>query len=94
MQFGNKIIWWLYLAGAVAGGLAMNFGMAQLPMVVPQVGADAALAAMVTFYGLFNSRHVVYLFFAPVPMWVHLSSFRLFWESWPCIPLSTPLGKI
>jgi membrane associated rhomboid family serine protease len=73
MQFGNRIIWWLYLLGALAGGLAMNFGMPQLPMVVPQVGSDAAISAMLTFYGLFNLRQSVILFLFPVPMWVSLN---------------------
>lgn len=70
MMYGNKVMWWLYLLGAVAGGLAMNFGMPNLPMVVPQVGADAAITSMITFYGLLNLRHTVLLFFFPVPLWV------------------------
>lgn len=70
MQYGNRIIWILYLFGALAGGLAMNFGMPQLPLVTPQVGSDAALSAMITFYGmLFRDRRVL-LFFFPVPFWV------------------------
>lgn len=78
MFYGNKVLWWLYLLGAVAGGLAMNYGMPNLPMVVPQVGADAAITSMLTFYGLFNLNHSVLLFLFPVPMWVHHILFRRF----------------
>ncbi len=72
MQYGNKIIWALYLAGSLAGGLAMNFGMPQLPMITPQVGSDAALSAMITFYGMLNLHHRVLFFFFPMKMWVNL----------------------
>lgn len=70
LNFGNKTIWWLYLLGAVSGAISMQLGMPNVPNVVPQVGADAALSAMLTFYGLFNLRHTAYFFFIPVPMWV------------------------
>lgn len=70
MQYGNRIIWTLYLLGSLAGGLAMNFGMPQLPLVTPQVGSDAALSAMITFYGMLNLHTRVLFFFFPVPLWV------------------------
>ena len=79
MQFGNRIIWWLYLVGALAGGLSMHFGMPNMPAVVPQVGADAPLAAMITFYGLLNLQSSVLLFLFPVKMWVKmLKNFRFY----------------
>lgn len=70
LQFGNKVIWWLYLVGALAGGLSMHFGMPNMSTVVPQVGCDASIAAMITFYGLFNLQSNVLLFVFPVKMWV------------------------
>ena len=70
LQFGNKVIWWSYLLGAIAGGLAMQFGMPYTPMEIPQVGADAPIFSMLTFYGLFNLNHSVLLFIFPVRMWV------------------------
>ena len=72
IQYSNKIIWALYLAGSLAGGLAMNYGMPQLPMITPQVGSDAALSAMITFYGMLNLHHRVLFFFFPMKMWVNL----------------------
>lgn len=86
LQYGNKVLWLLYLLGSLAGGLAMNFGMPNLPVVVPQVGSDAAISAMLTFYGLFNlNRSVFFLFAISVPMWVMLFLFRPFWLSWEYI---------
>lgn len=69
--YGNRILWILYLLGSLAGGLSMNFGMPNLPMVMPQVGADAAISSILTFYGLLNLHQTVLLFFIPVNMWVH-----------------------
>lgn len=73
MQFGPKIVWMLYAGGALAGGIAMALGMPQMPMVVPQVGADPAVTALIAFYGMFNLQSQVLLFFFPVRMWVLLS---------------------
>lgn len=70
LQYGNKIIWMLYMLGAFAGGLSMHFGMPNMAIVMPQVGADAPIAAMLTFYGLLNLHSQVMLFFFPVRMWV------------------------
>lgn len=72
-QFGNRVVWILYGLGALMGGISMTFGMPQMPMVVPQVGADPAVSAMITFYGMFNLHSQVLLFFFPVKMWVLLS---------------------
>lgn len=81
MNYGNKVLWWLYILGAIGGGITMQLGMPNMPMIVPQVGADAAIASMLTFFGLFNMQHTVMLFFVPVPMWVLLLLFR------PCLYL-------
>ena len=70
MNYGNRVLWWLYLLGAITGGIAMQFGMPFTPMVIPQVGADAPISAMLTFYGLLNLHYPVLLFFFPVKMWV------------------------
>ena len=71
-QFGNRILWALYILGALTGALAMQFGMPNTPIVIPQVGADAPISAMITFYGLFNLSSSVLLFVFPVKMWVIL----------------------
>ena len=74
MSYGNKYIWWLYLLGAFFGAAFMHIGMPQAPgMIIPQVGADAPISAMLTFYGLQNMYQTVLLFVFPVRMWVLLS---------------------
>jgi membrane associated rhomboid family serine protease len=70
MQYGNKVVWALYLLGSLFGGLGMNFAMPYMPMVVPQVGSDAAVSAMLTFFGLLNLNQSILLFVFPVRMWV------------------------
>ena len=50
----------------------MLLGMPNMPMVVPQVGADSAVTAMISFYGMFNLHQTVLLFFFPVRMWILL----------------------
>ena len=72
INFGNKVVWWLYLLGAFAGGLSMNFGMPNSPIVVPQVGADSPIAAFLTFYGMFNMHSHVLIFLFPVRIWVNI----------------------
>lgn len=73
MQFGAKYVWWLYLLGGLFGGVCMQIAMPYSPVVIPQVGADASISALLTFYGLFNLQNSVQFFFFPVKMWVLLS---------------------
>lgn len=72
-HYGNKMIWWIYLLGAFFGACFMHIGMPRTPgMIFPQVGADAPISAMLTFYGLQNLYQSVMFFFFPVRMWVLL----------------------
>ena len=71
-QFGRKMVWPLYILGAIMGAGTMYLGMPYAPMVIPQVGADASATAMITFYGLFNMHQSVMFFFFPIKMWVLL----------------------
>lgn len=69
--YGRRTFWILYLLGAFSGSLAMHFGMPYVPNVIPQVGANAPIFAMATFYTLMNLNQVgLRFFFVPVPPWV------------------------
>ena len=72
VQYGAKYVWMLYILGALFGSISMNYFMPYYQIVMPQVGADASVSAMFTFYGLFNLQQRVFLFFFPVPFWVSL----------------------
>ena len=72
MQFGGKYVWWLYLLGGLLGGIFMQMAMPYTSVVIPQVGADASISALLTFYGLFNLQNSVLFFVFPVRMWVLL----------------------
>merc|ERR1712083_1008746 len=54
------------------GGIFMQMAMPYTSVVIPQVGADASISALLTFYGLFNLQNSVLFFFFPVRMWVLL----------------------
>ncbi len=77
MNYGNKVFWALYLLGAVGGGLTMNFGMPYQPIVIPQVGADAPITAMLTFFGLLNPNQSIMFFFFPMKLWVTIFIFQV-----------------
>ncbi len=51
----------------------MNIFMPHNSIVMPQVGADSAIAALITFYGMFNLQQHILLFFFPVKVWILLS---------------------
>lgn len=70
--YGNKYIYWLYGLGAVFGGLTASTFKRPSPYVEPQVGADSAIAAYVTFLGLLNPHQTFMLFMFPVRAWVLL----------------------
>ena len=78
LQYGNKMVWWLYLLGAISGGLTMQFGMPYTPMVIPQVGADASIASILTFYGFCNLNQSILFFVFPMRMWVLLAIMGLY----------------
>jgi membrane associated rhomboid family serine protease len=73
IQYGPKVVWMLYMLGALFGGAFMQIGSPRTPAVIPRVGGDASISAMLTFYGLFNLQNQILLFFFPVRFWVLLS---------------------
>lgn len=62
----------------------MHFGMPNMAIVVPHVGADAPIAAMLTFTGLLNLQSSIIFFFFPMRIWVNKASRRFCWELWDC----------
>jgi membrane associated rhomboid family serine protease len=70
VQYGGKYLTWLYLSGAIGGSIFMSLFMPYQPVVMPQVGADSATAAIITFYGIMNRSQTVLLFFIPMKLWV------------------------
>ncbi len=77
-QFGNKYIWMLYLMGALGGSLCMNIFMPYNSIIIPQVGADSAVSAFLTFYGLLYPQSTILVFVFPVKFWVLLSLMGLY----------------
>lgn len=73
MRCGSKYVWLLYLGGAISGSFFMNMFMPHNSIVMPQVGSDSAIAAIITFTGLFNLRQQFLVFFIPIRVWIFLS---------------------
>jgi membrane associated rhomboid family serine protease len=68
-KYGSKLIWILYLFGALAGAASMSYGTPH-PLITPKVGSEAAISSIVTFYGLLNMKRSLPSPFIPSPMWV------------------------
>lgn len=70
--YGNKYIYLLYGLGALFGGITNVVFQRPSPYIQPQVGAESALAAYLTFMGLINPHQTFMLFFFPMRAWVLL----------------------
>jgi membrane associated rhomboid family serine protease len=73
MRCGSKYVWLLYLGGGLTGSVFMNIFMPHNSIVMPQVGADASISAIISFYGVFNLQSQFILFFFPIRVWVLLA---------------------
>ena len=67
---GNKYIYWLYGLGTLFGGLTSSVLQRPSPYIQPQVGAEAAISAYLTFIAMMNPHQTFMLFFFPVRAWV------------------------
>lgn len=72
LQYGNKVVYSIYLISALTSGLAMTFARTASPFVKPEVGSDVVASSMFTFWALQNLRQQFLLLFFPIPAWVLL----------------------
>jgi membrane associated rhomboid family serine protease len=66
---GSKMIWMLYLGGAIAGSVAMNYYMPYHSIPIPQVGADPAMASFFGFMAAVAPRATAFTLVVPVKFW-------------------------
>ena len=69
MAHGPRYVWLLYLTGAIAGSVAMNYLMPYDTFPIPKVGADPCISAFFSFLCALNPRMVVFNFIFPVRLW-------------------------
>ena len=69
VSYGSRYVWLLYLAGAAAGSLAMNYAMPYDPIPIPKVGADPAISAFISFLATLNPRMTVFNWIVPIKFW-------------------------
>lgn len=69
---GSKLIWVLYLTGAAAGSIAMNYCIPYHSIAIPQVGADPAISSFFGFLTASNPRATAFTVVIPVKFWILL----------------------
>lgn len=73
LQYGSKYVWGLYIAGAFAGSIAMNFLMPYDTIPMPKVGADPCISAFFSFLVIQNPHLAVFNLFVPIKLWFLLA---------------------
>lgn len=68
-NYGPKYVWLLYLAGAIAGSVSMNYLMPYHTIPIPKVGADPCIFTFVGFLATLNPRATLFHFIVPVKFW-------------------------
>ena len=69
LSYGSKYVWMLYLLGAAAGSLAMNYFMPYHIVPIPKVGADPSIAAFISFLATLHPNMTLFNFIVPVKLW-------------------------
>jgi len=72
-KYGFRYIWGLYLAGALAGSLTMNYFMPYDTIPTPKVGADSCISAFFAFLAVQNPTMVVFNLIIPFKFWMLLA---------------------
>lgn len=72
LQYGTKYVWGLYLGGALAGSIAMNYFMPYDPIQLPKVGADPCISTFISFMAVQNPMLIAFNFIIPVRLWLLL----------------------
>jgi membrane associated rhomboid family serine protease len=69
LSYGSKYVWGLYLGGAIAGSIAMNYLMPYFYILIPQVGADPSISAFIGFFATMNPRLTIFTLGVPFKCW-------------------------
>lgn len=72
-RYGSRYVWGLYLAGACAGSLAMNYYMPYDTIQLPKVGADPCISTFFSFIAIQNPRFVAFNLILPIRLWFLLA---------------------
>ena len=66
---GFKYVWLLYLSGAIAGSVTMNYLMPYDTIPIPKVGADPCISAFLSFLATITPKATIFNFILPVKFW-------------------------
>ena len=67
--YGSRYVWLLYLSGALAGSVTMNYFMPYDTIPIPKVGADPCISAFFSFFATLNPRITLFNVIFPVKLW-------------------------
>lgn len=68
-KYGPRYVWVLYLTGAAAGSIAMNYLMPYDIVPIPKVGADPSISAFIGFLATLHPRATIFNFVFPFKFW-------------------------
>ena len=80
---GTKYIYWLFGLGSLFGGCTSTFFKPPGPYIQPQIGAEGAIAAYLTFITLMNPQQTFLFFVFPIRAWMlvcFLGAYSLFFD--------------
>lgn len=66
----KKYIWWLYITGALCGGIVSTFFQKPSPYIQPQMGPSSVLGAYLTFLACYHPEMAFSFFSIPIRAWV------------------------
>lgn len=78
VNYGSRYVWALYAAGAIAGGIGMQYIMPYDSIPIPKVGADPCISAFISFLATMNPNKVAFHLVFPFRYWfVLLAAFGI-----------------
>ena len=70
MNFGAKILFQLYMIGALVGGIFITSQNNRKKHLVTHLGASSSTTAILSFFIMNFPNYTIFMFFIPVPAWV------------------------
>ena len=71
---GNKYVWWLYVMGALFGGVTHSVFQRPSPYIQPEGGPTSVITSYLTFLAMMNPHQPFFFFGFPIKAWVLVAS--------------------
>lgn len=70
INFGSKVLFQLYMLGALIGGLFITSQNNRKRHIAVHLGASGATTAILSFFIMNFPYHTIFIYFFPVPAWI------------------------